>query len=128
MVRGLVAGGAGFIGSHLVDRLLVARSWPSSSSSTISGPVAGRASRTCPTQGLAATRGHRDRRGCRGASISPATPRWYMAEPLRTISANVVGGLRLLGVVREGGLFACASDGHGMPRAEAFFARKLLVA
>jgi nucleoside-diphosphate-sugar epimerase len=40
---------------------------------------------------------------------SPASPPWYMAEPLRTISANVVGSLRLLKALKEGGLFCYTS-------------------
>ena len=48
---------------------------------------------------------------------SPASPPWYMAEPLRTISANVVGTLRLLDVLRPGGLlaFTSTSEVYGDP-------------
>ena len=40
---------------------------------------------------------------------SPASPPWYMSEPLRTVSANVVGTLNLLGLLKEGGTFCFTS-------------------
>jgi nucleoside-diphosphate-sugar epimerase len=40
---------------------------------------------------------------------SPASPPWYMAQPLRTISANVVGAMRLLEVLAPNGQFAFTS-------------------
>ena len=40
---------------------------------------------------------------------SPASPPWYMAMPIRTISANVGGALNLLGLVADGGQFAYTS-------------------
>lgn len=115
MVRALVAGGAGFIGSHLVDRLLrrsdltelivVDNLWTGRRENLahVSDP---RLSLLVADIETAPLRGSFDEVY---HLASPATPAWYMAEPLRTISANVVGGLRLLGVLREGGLFACTS-------------------
>lgn len=40
---------------------------------------------------------------------SPASPPWYMSEPSRTISANLVGAMRLLEVLRDGGKFCYTS-------------------
>jgi nucleoside-diphosphate-sugar epimerase len=115
MTRVLVAGGFGFIGSHLVDRLLrrkdlrecvvVDNLWTGSASNlahvrdrrlrTIVGDI----ERT-PLEGRFDEIYH---------LASPATPLWYMAEPLRTISANVVGAMRLFDVLAPGGQFAYAS-------------------
>ena len=114
-MRALVAGGAGFIGSHLVDHLL--RRPELRQVLVVDNLWTGR------PQNLAR---HSDPRlsllisDIEAAAIdgqfdevyhlaSPASPPWYMAEPLRTISANVVGGLRLISLVRQGGLLACAS-------------------
>jgi nucleoside-diphosphate-sugar epimerase len=48
---------------------------------------------------------------------SPASPPWYMRDPLRTIRANVVGTLRLLDLLRPGGLiaFTSTSEVYGDP-------------
>ncbi len=114
-MRALVAGGAGFIGSHLVDRLLrrsdlrevvvVDNLWTGRRQnlawqhdprlSLVVSDI-----ETAPVEGPFDEVYH---------LASPASPPWYMAEPLRTISANVVGGLRLISLVRAGGLFACTS-------------------
>jgi UDP-glucuronate decarboxylase len=40
---------------------------------------------------------------------SPASPFWYMAEPRRTISANLIGAMRLLELLAQGGRFAFTS-------------------
>jgi UDP-glucose 4-epimerase/UDP-glucuronate decarboxylase len=48
---------------------------------------------------------------------SPASPPWYMREPARTISANIVGAFRLLDVLKEGGKFCytSTSEVYGEP-------------
>ena len=48
---------------------------------------------------------------------SPASPPWYMREPARTISANIVGALRLLDVLEEHGKFCytSTSEVYGEP-------------
>jgi UDP-glucose 4-epimerase/UDP-glucuronate decarboxylase len=40
---------------------------------------------------------------------SPASPSWYMTDPLRTISANVVGAMNLLEQLAPAGLFCYTS-------------------
>jgi nucleoside-diphosphate-sugar epimerase len=111
----LLAGGCGFIGSHLVDRLL-ARS-----------DVADLCVVDNLWTGLRNNIDHvRDRRlhfvqadiehfRCdqRFDEVyhlaSPASPPWYMTEPQRTISANVCGALNLLGLLKPGGQIAYTS-------------------
>lgn len=115
MFRILVSGGCGFIGSHLVDRLLLR--------SDLSDVLVVDNLWT----GLAENLGHvRDARlriiteDVEQARLdgqfdeiyhfaSPATPRWYMVDPVRTISANVGGALHLLKHIKPGGQFAFAS-------------------
>ena len=48
---------------------------------------------------------------------SPASPPWYMREPARTISANIVGAFRLLDVLEETGKFCytSTSEVYGEP-------------
>jgi UDP-glucose 4-epimerase/UDP-glucuronate decarboxylase len=48
---------------------------------------------------------------------SPASPPWYMREPARTISANIVGAMRALEVLAEGGRFCytSTSEVYGEP-------------
>jgi UDP-glucose 4-epimerase/UDP-glucuronate decarboxylase len=48
---------------------------------------------------------------------SPASPPWYMREPARTISANIVGAFRLLEVLKENGKFCytSTSEVYGEP-------------
>jgi UDP-glucose 4-epimerase/UDP-glucuronate decarboxylase len=40
---------------------------------------------------------------------SPASPPWYMRDPVRTIKANVHGALNLLTLLKDGGRFSFAS-------------------
>ena len=123
MKKVLISGGCGFIGSHLVDRLLKRRDletlvvvdnlWT----------------------GVQANLGHiTDKRlkvligdieelatNMRFDEIlhlaSPATPAQYMSEPARAIRANVVGALHLMKFLRPGGrfCFTSTSEVYGEP-------------
>jgi len=48
---------------------------------------------------------------------SPASPPWYMREPARTISANIVGAMRTLELLEDGGRFCytSTSEVYGEP-------------
>lgn len=113
--RVLLAGGAGFLGSYLCDRILarpdvallvcVDNLWTGS------------------TENIAHIRDQRFRfERCDVEEFrsdvtfdevyhfaSPASPPWYMAEPRRTIAANLLGALRLLDLLEKGGRFGYAS-------------------
>jgi nucleoside-diphosphate-sugar epimerase len=111
----LVAGGCGFIGSHLVDRLMAR---PDVASLLVLDNLW-----TGVHDNIARLRDPRlhfvqaDVEHWRGEQrfdeiyhlASPASPPWYMAQPLRTISANVAGALNLIGLLRPGGLIAYTS-------------------
>lgn len=121
--RVLIAGGCGFLGSHLCDELLkrpdvdalvcVDNLW--------TGHVRNIAH-------IADQRFHfveSDIEAFRSDQpfdevyhlASPASPPWYMREPARTISANVVGALRLLELLKPGGQFCytSTSEVYGEP-------------
>lgn len=114
-MRLLISGGAGFLGSHLVDRML--------KRADVRAIVVVDNLWTGLRENLAHITDRRltvvigDVETFADAELfdeiyhfaSPATPMWYMAEPLRTISANVVGALNLLKLLRPGGQFAFAS-------------------
>jgi nucleoside-diphosphate-sugar epimerase len=112
----LVAGGAGFVGSHLVDRLLrradidrlvvVDNLW--------TGQVENLSHIRDPRFAFEAC----DVEDVRSPVLfdeiyhlaSPASPPWYMKEPERTISANLVGAMRLRELLKEGGRFCYTSS------------------
>lgn len=115
MKKIIVAGGAGFIGSHLVDRLLtrndvekimvVDNLW------------------TGEIDNLAHIKDERvnveicDIEKFQTDMVfdevyhlaSPAAPQWYAANPLRTISANVMGAFRLRDLMKADGRFCYTS-------------------
>ena len=113
--RVLLAGGAGFIGSHLCDRILAR--------SDVSLLVCVDNLWTGTAENISHIRDQRFRfERCDVEDFrsdvtfdeiyhlaSPASPPWYMAEPRRTISANLLGALRLLDLLGEGGRFGYAS-------------------
>lgn len=123
MTRVLVAGGCGFIGSHLVDRILnrsdvhlcivVDNIWTGSISNlshilekrlhVVRADVENFASDTKFDEIY--------------HLASPASPHWYMAEPRRTISANLLGAMRLLELLSPGGRFGftSTSEVYGEP-------------
>lgn len=111
----LVAGGAGFLGSHLVDRLLCR--------SDIERLVVVDNLWTGTLDNLAHIRDPRLRVEVGAAEdlvtdmrfdeilhlASPASPPWYMRDPVRTIKANVVATLHLLKFLAPGGRFSFTS-------------------
>jgi UDP-glucose 4-epimerase/UDP-glucuronate decarboxylase len=111
----LLSGGCGFIGSHLADRLCQRRDlrklvvldnlWTGQRSNLSVGPD----SRVEFVLGDAETFSTEERFDEIYHFASPASPPWYMSEPLRTVSANVVGTLNLLKLLRPSGTFAFAS-------------------
>ncbi len=115
MAKVLVSGGCGFIGSHVCDRVLrrpdvelclvVDNLW------------------TGTTSNLNHIKDDRFRLVQKDVEqfqsdlrfdeiyhlASPASPPWYMAEPGRTISANLLGAMRLLELLAPGGRFGFTS-------------------
>lgn len=122
-MRVLVAGGAGFIGSHLVDELL--RRNDIQALTVVDNLWTGR------WENLAHVRDERLERltidvehfTCSDLYdeiyhlASPASPIWYMKDPTRTISANVVGTLNLLRHLSLNGrfCFTSTSEVYGDP-------------
>jgi nucleoside-diphosphate-sugar epimerase len=115
MTRVLVSGGAGFLGSHLVDRLV--RRQDLSELVVVDNFWTGRLANLAHLSDsrLRLLRGDVETAPLEGGFdeiyhlASPASPPWYMREPVRTISANVVGAMRLLQHLTPGGLFAFTS-------------------
>jgi nucleoside-diphosphate-sugar epimerase len=119
----LLAGGAGFIGSHLADRLLRRRD--------IERLVVVDNLWTGLRENLDHIRDPRlsfvlsDVERFQSPQMfdevyhlaSPASPPWYMQEPERTISANLMGAFRLRDLLRPNGrfCFASTSEVYGDP-------------
>ncbi|HUH76152.1 MAG TPA: NAD-dependent epimerase/dehydratase family protein, partial [Devosia sp.] len=115
MTTVLLVGGCGFIGSHLADRLchrpeitrlvVLDNLWTGRKENltAIADP------RVQFVHGNAETF-HSEAKFDEIYHLgSPASPPWYMSEPLRTVSANVMGTLNLLGLLKEGGTFCFTS-------------------
>lgn len=121
--RVLVAGGSGFLGSHLCDRLL--------ERTDISQLVCLDNLWTGTRDNIAHIGDPRfhfvssDVETFRSDQTfdeifhlaSPASPPWYMLEPERTISANLLGAMRLLEVLSPGGRisYTWTSEVYGDP-------------
>ncbi len=119
----LVTGGCGFIGSHLVDRLLrrsdidrlvvVDNLW-TGLRENISHIVDPRL--VLEVEDAEAFRSHLQFDEIIHLA-SPASPPWYMREPVRVIKANVAGALNLLTLLKPGGrfCFTSTSEVYGDP-------------
>ena len=115
MTKVLVAGGCGFIGSHLVDRLLARREV--NVLCVVDNLWTGLHENIAHVHDRRLNFVHTDVEHFRSDQrfdeiyhlASPASPPWYMAEPLRTIRANVGGALNLVGLLEEGGQMAYTS-------------------
>ncbi|WP_137934411.1 NAD-dependent epimerase/dehydratase family protein [Mesorhizobium comanense] len=119
----LISGGCGFVGSHLVDRLLrrddlqklvvVDNLWTGSRDNIAHVADPRLSLRIADAESFAA-----DERFDEILHLaSPASPVWYMREPARTIRANIGGALNLLSLLRPGGrfCFASTSEVYGDP-------------
>jgi nucleoside-diphosphate-sugar epimerase len=123
MKKLLLSGGAGFIGSHLVDRLLKRRDFDKLV--VVDSLWTGAAENLdhIKDDRLIVVRSEVEH----FASdilfdeifhlASPASPPSYMREPERTISANLVGAMRLLPLLKAGGrfCFTSTSEVYGEP-------------
>jgi nucleoside-diphosphate-sugar epimerase len=115
VTRILVAGGCGFIGSHLVDRLLARLDV--SELCVVDNLWTGLRDNIDHVRDRRLAFVHADVEHFRSDRrfdeiyhlASPASPPWYMAEPLRTIRANVGGALNLVGLLKPGGQIAYTS-------------------
>ncbi len=115
MRRVLVAGGAGFIGSHLVDRLLARADIERIV--VVDNLWTGLRSNLAHTSDYRLSIVQSDTETFQSDIMfdeiynlaSPASPPWYMKEPERTISANVLGTMRLLALLAKGGTFCFTS-------------------
>jgi len=115
MARVVVSGGLGFVGSHLVERLL--RRKDITECLVVDNLWTGCADNLDHVDDprLRVVIGDVERARLDGRFdeiyhlASPASPPWYMAQPLRTISANVMGAFRLLELLAPGGQFAFTS-------------------
>ncbi len=119
----LVSGGAGFIGSHIVDRLLrrsdletlvVVDNFWTGLASNLSHIADRRLNLVDSNVEDFATAEKFDEIV---HLASPASPPWYMREPIRTIRANLVGALNLVEMLVPGGRisFASTSEVYGDP-------------
>ena len=120
-MRVLVAGGAGFVGSHLVDRLLadgervtVVDDFSTGERGNLMRPTAGRLE-IVRADVVDAPFGEFDRVY---SLASPASPEAYGARPVETLLTNANGTHRLLEIARRCGarfLLASTSEVYGDP-------------
>lgn len=123
MVRVLLTGGAGFIGSHIADRLL--RRADIETLHIVDNLWTGLKENLSHIQDERVTCFWTDVETFAWTEpydeiyhlASPASPPWYMSEPLRTISANVIGTMRMIQALKPGGriAFTSTSEVYGDP-------------
>lgn len=122
-MRVLLAGGMGFLGSHLADRMLLR---PDLAELVIADNLwTGREKNLAHVHNARLRFVHTAFAEFNEPGTfdeiyhfaSPASPPWYMQEPIRTIKANVLGGLRALELLRPGGLicYTSTSEVYGDP-------------
>ena len=124
MKKLLVAGGAGFIGSHLVDRLLKRQDFDKLVvvDSLWTGTIRNLDHIKDGRFALVSSEVENFTSDVRFDEIfhlaSPASPPIYMAEPERTISANLIGAMRLLSLLKKGGriCYTSTSEVYGDPQ------------
>lgn len=119
----LVSGGAGFIGSHIVDRLInrndmdslvVVDNFWTGVRDNLAGITDSRLHLVeCDVENFSSSEQFDEIIHL----ASPASPPWYMREPVRTIKANLLGALNLLDKLAPGGRisFASTSEVYGDP-------------
>ncbi|EUB62487.1 UDP-glucuronic acid decarboxylase [Echinococcus granulosus] len=120
----IVAGGAGFVGSHLVDRLMHQGHFVTVLDNFFTGD----------RQNIEQWNGHPHFAFIQHDVsnpiyleadeiyhlASPASPPNYMTNPIKTLKANLLGSINLLGLARRAGatfLFASSSEVYGDPMA-----------
>lgn len=123
MTKIIVAGGAGFLGSHLLDRLLKRRDVDLVQ--VVDNLWTGRKDNLLHLRDPRLKVAFEDIETFRSSArydeiyhfASPASPSAYASNPRRTISANVVGAFRLHEMLAAGGLFcfASTSEVYGEP-------------
>ncbi len=124
MKKVIVAGGAGFIGSHLVDRLLtrndvekimvVDNLWTGEINNLAHIKDERLNVEICDVEKFQTDMMFDEVYHL----ASPAAPQWYASNPLRTISANVIGAFRLRELMKKDGRFCytSTSEVYGDPK------------
>lgn len=123
-MRILVTGAAGFLGSHLLDRIMGRPevSQVIALDSLWTGTWANVSHITDDRLVRATGKAEEFASDVKFDEVvhlaSPASPKWYMADPLATIQANISGAIRLLDVLDHRGkfCFCSTSEVYGDPR------------
>jgi nucleoside-diphosphate-sugar epimerase len=121
--RIIIAGGAGFLGSHLVDRMLLRRDVEKLV--VVDNLWTGLRTNIGHYNDSRLIFAHSDVESFKTDErfdevyhlASPASPQWYMVDPERTISANIRGAFRLRELLKPDGrfCFTSTSEVYGDP-------------